>query len=454
MATRPNDVPEWASVDSTEITAPTTLIREEGWDPAELPQAQHDNWKSNLTYLWILWFLQSVDGGLGLIFPDQATELGAPPAVSLGLTRTSGDFTGSAIIGGNLIAPTESPAVVYPATQRHYWDLGLDGVWDLTSTSLAAAAPAVAADHERVYVLTTDGTGIDSVTLAPPARARLGGGLTLSTAQMAAGSRLIDLPGPFNGTYTVLVGGGFSELILGAVFAGQASFGGGFGIVTNATFNETSGLWVRDNPAEPAVLNIFSGTVGMTVLVATVAGAGADWPDTISGASWVQTSYIDPSAGHAYFAGTITAAAYGNVVATRVTTSPLVGAPIPGTTYRGNTLIAWGTISSDGAGDMKIDDGFGVGAVTLIGGNTVQVELRNALANTLFAPVATYQLNGVTTPRFCACGNRAASGGATFGGATFRVQEFDFAGGATPLVLSAGAAGSHAFSFHLYGAPI
>lgn len=178
MVERPTDFPVWADNPLPgQVTAPTSLEREQGWPAASLPALEIDNWRAQLTQLWLRWLDQSVNGLAGLVFRQGAVlPVGTPPTVSAGLVRAPGNFSAGVMVDGNLVGPVPSPGVTLTATRRHFWDLGADGVWTHITTLLADPTPAVTADSVRVFVFTTDGAGINAVTVNPiPDRSALGG---------------------------------------------------------------------------------------------------------------------------------------------------------------------------------------------------------------------------------------------------------------------------------------
>lgn len=178
MVERPSDFPVWADNPLPgQVTAPTNLEREQGWPAGALPALEIDNWRSQLTQLWIRWLDQSVNGLAGLVFRQGAVlPVGTPPTVSAGLVRAPGNFSAGIMIDGNLVGPIPSPGVTLTATRRHFWDLGADGAWTHITTLLGDPTPPVTADSVRVFVFTTDGAGINAVTVNPiPDRSALAG---------------------------------------------------------------------------------------------------------------------------------------------------------------------------------------------------------------------------------------------------------------------------------------
>ena len=75
MATKPTDLPEWATDPGADKTAPPTAKQEGGWLPLEKPPHQWFNWFFNLVYQWIA-FLQ--DYAANHVHDGGASDLSAP----------------------------------------------------------------------------------------------------------------------------------------------------------------------------------------------------------------------------------------------------------------------------------------------------------------------------------------------------------------------------------------
>src|SRR5262245_55298581 len=67
MATKPTDLPSWATAVTAQIVEPGTSRQDSGWLAGDEPPAEEENWLNNLTYLWLLYLSDGyLQGQLGL----------------------------------------------------------------------------------------------------------------------------------------------------------------------------------------------------------------------------------------------------------------------------------------------------------------------------------------------------------------------------------------------------
>lgn len=169
---KPTKLPEWASAPPTPppttITEPTEPEKQAGFQPGNA-RRQFVNWLFNLIWQWFAWLTGS-GWKASDEHPDHALPLGTPPVTGTGLVQGAASFTGNVFVNGYRVglevtgAPVPNPATTYPINSDNYWDLSESGAWVLTSVAAMAAAPAVAANSIRVYMVRTNGVDRTAVT--------------------------------------------------------------------------------------------------------------------------------------------------------------------------------------------------------------------------------------------------------------------------------------------------
>lgn len=61
MSDRPADLPRWADLaNADDIIEPTSGRKDAGWNSAQRPPSQYENWLLNAIYLWLLWIKNGV----------------------------------------------------------------------------------------------------------------------------------------------------------------------------------------------------------------------------------------------------------------------------------------------------------------------------------------------------------------------------------------------------------
>lgn len=163
MAARPGQEPRWADTNPGDITVPTEPQKGAGWDGSFMIR-QFMNWWQNLTYQWVS-FIAQVFFRFSDLGPDQALGgIGSAPVTAVGLIVAAASFSARVFANGYPIGPISGPAFTYSANSDTYWDLGDDGVWDSSIVAALAAAPALSANHVRVYMVRTNATDRTLVT--------------------------------------------------------------------------------------------------------------------------------------------------------------------------------------------------------------------------------------------------------------------------------------------------
>lgn len=156
MPDLPSSQPRWADTTPGNITEPTEPEKGTGY-PAGNPRRQYTNWLFNTLYQWTSWFEQAFfrffDFG-----PDQALPQGDTPSIGAGLSVLAADFSARVYADGFPVGLIASEAHTYPANSDTYWDLGRDAEWDANVVAAMAAAPALAANHVRVFMVRTNAT--------------------------------------------------------------------------------------------------------------------------------------------------------------------------------------------------------------------------------------------------------------------------------------------------------
>lgn len=173
---------------------------------------------------------------------------------------------------------------------------------------------------------------------------------------------------------------------------------------TNAQFDPNTGLWTRI-AAGDAHLELLTRD-GRTLLRHLAAGAGT-WADSIASGTWeLQAQEASGlSIGRAFRP-------------TDVTASP----PVAHTLYRANVPKAWGILTTDGAGNVSLIEGFNVASVSLVG-PVVQVDFSTPMAS------ANYAIQPFV--------NGLVAGWQNVNATDFEIGAVDFAGAPVSLATSA-----------------
>lgn len=169
MPAKPSGPQQWGDPDAfpDDITEPSEPEKQQGFAAGNLWR-QALNWAIRYAFIWIEWF-DLVVWQFFHFGPDQALpEEGSAPVTGAGLSVSAASFSASVVAGGYMIGPISGPAHTYSngsgSGADTYWDLGSDGVWDASVvTPTGAAAPALAANHVRVFMLRTNATDRASV---------------------------------------------------------------------------------------------------------------------------------------------------------------------------------------------------------------------------------------------------------------------------------------------------
>src|SRR5690554_3330220 len=98
MATKPTDLPEWATDPGADITEPPVGKKAAGWTALEKPPAQWFNWFFNLVYQWIIYLNDLTIGTIEVgVFGEFEITVDTAPAQTLKYQTTgapgSGDMT-------------------------------------------------------------------------------------------------------------------------------------------------------------------------------------------------------------------------------------------------------------------------------------------------------------------------------------------------------------------------
>ena len=160
MATRPDDYPRWATTE-VEVTEPPESRKASGYVGGDKPRRGWENWIKNEIYKWIL-YLDESGVSLSFLVEDGAFSTGGSlPSTGAGLGPiAANDFSAAALVSGFLVgtipSPIQGPEYTYTANTDTYWDLGLGGIWTPTAVANLDPAPAIPADHVRVFKVVTD----------------------------------------------------------------------------------------------------------------------------------------------------------------------------------------------------------------------------------------------------------------------------------------------------------
>lgn len=165
MPSKPTTKPRWATnppaAPPTTITEPSEGIKNVGYQPGN-PIRQFTNWLFNLGYQWIDWLeasaIQVDDLFEDFIHPSSSKTI--PPTPGVGLTNTTGAAVG--YVGG-FRSVLAAAARTYTATTDTYIDLTQGGGFTATEVGVGDPAPAIPADHLRLWRVRTDGSDVTQV---------------------------------------------------------------------------------------------------------------------------------------------------------------------------------------------------------------------------------------------------------------------------------------------------
>lgn len=178
--------------------------------------------------------------------------------------------------------------------------------------------------------------------------------------------------------WKIALGGMYARFYSRKRVASSPFYAPGIEISVNAQWDEVTSKWVADDDTKPARLYEFGGS-------SAAAFAGDDTPIQIRRKNTTSTDWNADA-----WDTTIFALGAGNPTA-------LSGALPPNTLFSKGMPKAWGVVTADGAGNVSVGNGYGLGGsgATIVGSapnRNVRVELRNAMATTNYAIDVTARL--------------------------------------------------------------
>jgi hypothetical protein len=220
---------------------------------------------------------------------------------------------------------------------------------------------------------------------------RLGSGLLGSAANAVIARVTADVSDPAVGTYTLLAHVPQTDATKQPIRLYASGNSGVAGLehlflTFNAVWSSATGLWSRDIAGESLM-------VGMRI-----DGVHAYWYPAAGAAPWADAAWSSgPPAGEMLFdwfrnAGGKAEAYVEDFImrwtrTTAVSNPAALAATVANALYAKNLPKAWGRLSTNGAGAITLDDGFGISAVGFNGANA-RISFTNNFANTNYAVVA------------------------------------------------------------------
>jgi hypothetical protein len=92
---RPSSLPVWATnanyvggpaIGTATCVAPSASAQDEGWEPAQKPGAQNQNWYQNLVYQWVAWLAAGILDGTWQFTGSVTFDVGLTIAVNQNIT--------------------------------------------------------------------------------------------------------------------------------------------------------------------------------------------------------------------------------------------------------------------------------------------------------------------------------------------------------------------------------
>lgn len=365
MPARPNEFPDFNINDTASVT-PNASLTADGYPLNSRPTRQGKNWLLHRAGRWFRWLVEKMFLSSDL-FADQSLFVANVPSLGAGMSIAAADFSGRIYVNGLAVGPVDSPAYTYTVNADTYWDLSEDGVWTPAVVASGAGAPAVPANHVRVYRVRTDATDrteyddylpADGVQTARPLD--LLGGVTTHTSGMSWRSNTA-LPFTPIGTTVGNTGPGdlFKQMLQSYdVFA--SSGGPGFIHIINGTPTPIATIAVAD-PAEDTWA-LYLSTTGLYLLHHPT--TGADFANAVSSTNWDLIARLDQN-------GVELGPALGS------------GAGVAGTAYRDMVVRARGQFNTGSVPGFT--NARNIASITYPSGNLIRVTFQAAITNTYTA---------------------------------------------------------------------
>jgi len=370
MATKPltSTLPRWAdtvAADPTKVVEPASGKKDIGWAVAEKPPAQWKNWLLLQIYNWLVW-LDAFETESHIWTKLQTFT---QSVLNTRAIRATGNGTGEGALfeggtgGHGAVGQCFGPA-----------NYGLRGIGDPAgAVSIGVRGEGGLNGYGGSFVGSGTGDGLRST----------GGGTSGYGGFFTGTGALSGVYGTSNGAGTGLQGQG-GPTGVGVYGQGGATSGRGGDFLGGGT----SSAGIRATGGGPNGPGVEAVAVGSGVAVEATGAMHTNdsvYADVVCQAGTTSTNIMRGT--YSEFAGVIT--------------HPASNASIKHHVRPINTVRAWASITTDGAGAITLEDGAGISAVA-IAGNNITVTFVDAFANTKYAClVSGYDGSvGTGTPKF------------------------------------------------------